>query len=159
MAKWTGTAHRYRGAGADDTEVMERAGKALRKFLRDNPIAPPAAEGAGMRGLLRTLEEAKFDFREGLIEKMTRKPSKLLDAGMIYNEDLTDEEQRFIGKLPTFTAQEVWGEQTSEGRIGEKFAKADVPQWFVIELRQVRSLVLVNTEGYDYVRFGARLER
>jgi hypothetical protein len=158
MAKWTGTAHRYRGAGADDTEVMERAGKALRKFLRDNPIAAPAAEGVGMRGILRTLEEAKFDM-EGLIDKMTRKPQKLLDAGMIYNEDLTDEEQQFIGKLPTFTAQELWGERTSEGIIGAKFATPQAPRWFVVELRQVRSRVLVDTEGYDYVRYGTRLER
>jgi hypothetical protein len=59
MAKWTGTAHRYRGAGADDTAVMDRAGAALRKFLRANPPTPPAAEAVGMRGLLRTLEEAQ----------------------------------------------------------------------------------------------------
>jgi hypothetical protein len=158
-AKWNGTANRYRGAGANDTAVSDRAGAALRKFLRANPIATSAAEAVGMRGLLRNLEEAKIDARESLYDRMARKPQMLLDAHMLYDEDLSDEEKNFISKLPHFTAQELWGEKTSEGRIGGKFVMTPVPKWFVIELRQVRSFVLVDTEGYDYVRYGVRLER
>jgi len=121
-------------------------------------------ESVGMRGLLRTLEEAKSDVQNGLYIKMASKPFSMDDIHTLYDANLTDEEKKFIRKLVRFTAQDLWGDGGGESQIGEKFSKQNMPQWFVLELdvrelRKVRASVLVDTEDYDYIRYAARLEK
>jgi hypothetical protein len=159
-AKWNGTANRYRMAGANDTEVMERAGKALRKFLRANPIT----EGVSMRGLLRNLEEAN-DRERILAGLMDRMASKEPDADQLPTLRLFPEEQRVVAKLPKFDQMDLWPSARAEALPNRrsiagflrKFSPdaGKIPTWFVLRLD--RHTVLVDTEGYDYCRYAGRL--
>ena len=75
------------------------------------------------------------------------KPNNLSNIKKI---PLTNKQHQIIDKLPKYDIDDLF----DKGKINEEF-KIGVPQYFVIIIGNQH--LLVNTEGYDYVRYAIKI--
>ncbi len=114
-----------------------------------------------MRNLLKRLEEAANP-KNTLLDRMTRKGGDVSDLEVIRDADLSDSEKKFIARLPHFSQQDVWGraDKSYAFALSKKFKREDLPSWFIIDLPgSFYHSYLIDTEGYNYARYAAKLEK
>jgi hypothetical protein len=82
----------------------------------------------------------------------TRKPNSFAEVrGRIKSKDIDFE------SLPLFFPHELWGENNPNPDLMEGFKLSEMPKYFLI-CRDSNNVYLVNTEGYNYCRYVAKVE-
>lgn len=116
--------------------------------------APGDGGGGGSSGGMS--RAAAREYVRNLTDNFEGKPSNWREVPKIPKEIVADAEfQQAVSKLPKFTASELFGTKTS--KISETIPGAkDKSTVFVLQIGE--ESYLVNTEGYDYMRYIARLK-
>ena len=93
---------------------------------------------------------------------MVRKPVSFVDLGDSKStRSMPKNVRAFLNGLPTITWKDVFGVDPVKGdefwKPHKGIFRMNTPQWFKIKLGA--KIILVDTEGYDHVRFAAFIKR
>ena len=95
-----------------------------------------------------------------LLNLMTSKPRSFLKTSKIPYQSLSKESRDFIWKLQEYTFDELYGEPMQHVIPVQDFKGMPLKvQWFILTNEDGPEEFLVDTEGFSYARYVARIIR